>query len=122
MQISRKIAVGCLFSVGMVVVIIDAVRLAVGDGGGVISQAALYDALEPAIAVTVSCLPTYRLLFPSARGASNNRKADSNQYTSGSQQSWKDRITARYRSEGYELSNDSEALARPSATVRAGDI
>lgn len=122
MQLGRKIAVGCLFSVGMVVVVIDAIRLAVGDGGGVISQAAIYDALEPAIAVTVSCLPTYRLLLTSTRGSSNNRKADSNQYTSGSQQSWKNRITARYRSEGYELSNDSEALARPSATLQAGNI
>ena len=116
MQLGRKIAVGCVFSVGMVVVIMDALRIAVGDGGGIISQAALYDALEPAIAVLVSCLPTYRTLVSSARGSSKNRKADPNEYQSGSQQSWKDRITARYRSEGYEL-NDSEALAHTPATL-----
>lgn len=122
MQLGKKIAVGLLFSVGMVVVVIDAVRLAVGDGGGVVSQALLYDALEPAIAVIMSCLPTYRTLISPARGSSRNLKGDRYQYESGSQQSWKDRITARYRSEGYELSNDSEALTRPPATLPLGKV
>ena len=58
MQLGRKIAVGCVFSVGIVIIIMDTLQIAIGDGGGIISQAALYDALEPAIAVLVSCLPT----------------------------------------------------------------
>ena len=121
MQLGKKIAVGCVFSVGMIVVVVDAVRLAVGDGGGVISQAAIYDALEPAIAVIVSCLPTYRSLLPSTRGSIRNRKVDSYPDQSGSRQSYKDRITARYRSEGYELS-DGEALTQPRATLQAGNV
>ena len=116
MPLGRKIGVGCVFSIGVIVIVIDALRLAVGDGGGVISQAALYDALEPAIAVLVSCLPTYRSLFAPTRGSSNIRKTDPNQFQSRSQQSWKDRITARYQNEGYEL-NDSEALTHPPATL-----
>ena len=116
MQLAKKIAIGCVFSVGMIVVVIDALRIATGDGGGIISQAALYDALEPAIAVLVSCLPTYRSLFTSMRGSSNDYKADQNRYQSGSQQGLKDRIGARYRSEAYEL-DDSEAPSPPPTTL-----
>ena len=122
MRLGKKIAVGCLFSIGLIIIAIDAARLAVGDGGGVISQAAIFDALEPAIAVIVSCLPTYRSVLPRVPGSSKNRKADPYQYQSGSQQSWKDRITARYRSEGYELSNDTEALSRPPATLQPSNV
>ena len=122
MRLGKKIAVACLFSVGLVVIAIDAARLGVGHGGGVISQAALYDALEPAIAVIVSCLPTYISVLPRAPRSSKDRKAASYEYQSGSGQSWKDRITARYRSEGYELSNDSEALSRPPPTLQPGNV
>lgn len=71
--IRQKSRDGVFFSVGMVVFVIDALRLAVGDGG-VVSEAALYDALEPAIAVTISCLPTCRRLT-STPGDTNKCKA-----------------------------------------------
>ena len=118
LQIGKKIGVASLFSLGLVVIVIDAIRLATGDGGGVVSQASLYNALEPSIAVLVSCLPTYRSLFRSEPGSSKHRKGASYQYSSGIQQNWKSLLTPRYRSEGYESTNEELALTRPSATLQ----
>ena len=118
---SKKLGLACIFFLGLVIVILDILRIALGHGGGIISLASLWDVLEPSIAVIVSTLPTYRSLFPSA-GSSARRKASSYEYDSSglsdSQQSWKNRITARHRNERYELSEDVQVLH---PVVRSGE-
>lgn len=113
MQTSKKIGLACVFSLGLIIIVLDILRIALGDGGGIISLASLWDVLEPSIAVIVSTLPTYRSLLPSA-GKSARQKASSYEFdtsaASESQNRWKNRITARHRSEGYELSDDVEVL------------
>ena len=110
MRTKKRIGLACLFSLALIVIALDCFRIAFGDGGGIISLACLWDVLEPSIAVIVSALITYRALFPSA-GKSSKRKPRVYEYnTSQSPHSWKDRITARYNNEAYELSDDEQGL------------
>ncbi|CAF9906088.1 hypothetical protein IMSHALPRED_004073 [Imshaugia aleurites] len=103
MRLGKKIAVGLLFSVGMLIVVIEALRLGTGDPGGVQKLDSVYNVLEPAIAVIVACLPIYKSVLHFHGGFSYPRKSKTYQYHSGSSFFPKRRLTARYHSEGYEL-------------------
>lgn len=122
MPTSKMVGLACIFSLGFVIIVLDILRIALGDGGGIISLASLWDILEPSIAVIVSTLPTYRSLLPSA-GKSARRKLTPYRYDSSgvsdSQQGWKKRATARHRDEGYELNDDLQIL-HPT-TISGGD-
>ena len=61
---SKKIAIACLFSVGLLVVVVEAMRLGTNDPGGVQKLDSLFNVVEPAIAVIVACLPTYKSVIP----------------------------------------------------------
>lgn len=87
MQVGKKIAVGCLLSAGLVIVVIEAVRLSKRDPGGVRKLDSVYATMEPVIAIMVACLPTYKSIFHVF--------------------SVKSRLTARYHNEGYELGEKS---------------
>ena len=104
MQLGRKIAVACLFSGGMLVVIIDAWRLGIGDPGGVQKLDSLADVLEPCIAVIVACFPTYKSAIRFDNGTLvNPYKVRRYQLHSGTSVFRRHRLTARYHSEGYEV-------------------
>lgn len=105
MRLGKKIAVACLFSVGMLIVVIEALRLGTGDPGGVEKLDSVYNVLEPAIAVIVACLPIYKSVLHFGDGFKTPRKMRSYQYNSGSWFFPKRRLTARYHSEGYQLSD-----------------
>ncbi|MDI1484935.1 MAG: hypothetical protein OHK93_000069 [Ramalina farinacea] len=106
----KRLGLVVIFSIGVVVIVMDVCRLALGIGGGVKQQATNFDALEPTVAVIVSALPVYRALLPSA-GRSSRQKAR-HQYTSyGSDKlSWRGRIRSRQGKEAYELSEDTQDL------------
>lgn len=105
MQPGKKITVASLFSVGILIIIIEALRLFTGDFSGVQKLDSVYNVLEPAIAVIVACLPTYKSVVRFRDGFGNPRKGKSYQYHSGSSFFSKRRLTARYHNEGYELSD-----------------
>lgn len=107
---SKKLGLACIFFLGLVIVLFDILRIALGDGGGIISLASLWDALEPTSAVIVSTLPTYRTLFPSGKTSAKRNMTSYESDLSDSQQSWKKRVTARHRNEGYDLSEDVQEL------------
>lgn len=122
----KRLGLVVVFSIGVVVIVLDVCRLALGIGGGVKQQASNFDALEPTVAVIVSALPVYRALLPSA-GRSSRRKAR-HQYTSyGSDKSnWRGRIRSRQGKEAYELSEDSQNLhpdlTKPVARHERNDV
>ena len=107
MRLGRKIAVACLFSVGMLVVVIEALRLGTADPGGVNKLDSLYNVLEPSVAIIVACLPTYKSVIHFQGGLGNLRKQNSYQYPSGSSIFSKRRLTARYHNERYELNDQA---------------
>ena len=110
---SKKLGLASIFFLAFAIVVLDILRIALGDGGGIVSLASLWDVLEPSVAVIVSTLPTYRALLPSPE-KSSKKKVSAYEYgsngTSESKQSWKSRIKARQLNEGYELSEDFEIL------------
>ena len=93
----------------MLIVVIEALRLGTGDPGGVEKLDSVYNVLEPAIAVIVACLPIYKSILHFRGGLIYLRKTKDYQYHSGSSFFQKHRLTARYHSEGYELSDKSPA-------------
>ena len=109
MRLGKKIAVACLFSVGMLIVVIEALRLGTGDPGGVEKLDSVYNVLEPAIAVIVACLPIYKSVLHFHGGFSYPRKTKSYRYQSENSFFPKRRLTARYHREGYELSDKNAA-------------
>ena len=106
----KRLGLVVIFSIGVVVIILDVCRLALGIGGGVKQQASNFDVLEPTVAVIVSALPVYRALLPST-GRSSRRKAR-HQYTShGSENSnWRGHVRARQGKDAYELTEDTQNL------------
>ena len=54
----QKIALDFLFCLGSFVILVDILRIAIGDGGGTVGKAALWDLLEPCVAVNISMLST----------------------------------------------------------------
>ena len=67
MSRGQKIALGALFLLATIDILFDVVRVGVGIGGGIVTSAAIFDVLEPVVAVIVSTLPTYRALFVVSR-------------------------------------------------------
>lgn len=68
MKSAQKLGLAAMFLLGGVVIFFDIARLAIGDGGGAISLATLWDVLEPITAVIISSLIPYRVLLPQGRG------------------------------------------------------
>ena len=93
----------------MLIVVIEALRLGTGDPGGVEKLDSVYNVLEPAIAVIVACLPTYKSIVHFRGGFSYLRKTKDYQYHSGNSFFPRHRLTARYHNEGYELGDKSPA-------------
>lgn len=112
LPISKKLGLASVFFLALAIVALDILRIALGDGGGIVSLASLWDVLEPSVAVIVSTLPTYRALLPS--GEKLAKKVTTYEHGSNgisqSKQSWKSRIKGRDDNERYELSEDVEVL------------
>ena len=73
MNRGHKIALALLFMLGFVIVAFDITRICVSAGGGNASLGALWDVVEPAVAVIVATLPTYRAFFVSSKPLSADR-------------------------------------------------
>ena len=110
MRTRKKLGLAFLFSLALVVIVLDCLRIALGHEGGLISLASLWNILEPTVAVSLSALITYRALYTSAGKSSKRKPSDYVYNSSQSQRNWKDRITSRRPNEGYELSDDEQRL------------
>ena len=73
--VSQKGGLACIFLIATIGIIFDIIRIAIGDGGGALSLAALWNVLEPTIAVIVSTLPSYRALLVSPKSRSSSGRA-----------------------------------------------
>lgn len=63
MRGAQKLGLAALFLMAAIVIFFDIARIAVGDGGGAISLASLWNMLEPTAAVIISSLIPFRTLF-----------------------------------------------------------
>ena len=73
MNREHKFGLALLFMLGFVIIAFDITRICVSAGGGNESLGALWDVVEPAVAVIVATLPTYRAFFVSSKPLSANR-------------------------------------------------
>ena len=67
MPTRRKIGLAAIFLVATSDVIIDIIRTIYSINGGPVAFNAIWDILEPSIAVIVSALPTYKAVLGSSR-------------------------------------------------------
>jgi len=124
MSIKQKFGFAVMFLMAAIVIFFDIARIAIGDGGGAISLASLWDILEPCAAVIISSLIPYRSLLRS------NKQEPSSSYRniegSGRSDTLGVKSTSKYELRVRSMTSESQmgksAGVSNSSTTRSVDI